>query len=257
MSPYLLLFLSLSLTPALSSPGLAWSEEETLIVKAKLLVVMTSRQSVTKEYLKLHPELGLSSWPETKSMPNAAKMLRLGFHGCLKYSDGTGGCNGCLNNHNMGLENRHNCSKGEDNTMLPNSIRTDNAGLELTADILEEIYTNPNFPKRAQKLPKSLAQSGKSRADLWNFAQAVAVERGINNNNDKCDNVCIICILCIVYAYMFLMSNNLTKLIFHNLSRRNQLDVSICGARSLTVRSRSLNQSNSSLDAQTARPSQG
>ena len=146
MSPYLLLFLSMSLTPVSSSPGLAWSEEETLIVKAKLLVVMTNRQSVTKEYLKLHPELGLSSWPETKSMPNAAKMLRLGFHGCLKYSDGTGGCNGCLNNHNMGLENRHNCSKGEDNTMLPNSVRTDNAGLELTADILEEIYTNPDFP---------------------------------------------------------------------------------------------------------------
>ena len=34
---------------------------------------------------------------------------RLGFHQCLKFSDGTGGCNGCLNNHGMGLENRHTC----------------------------------------------------------------------------------------------------------------------------------------------------
>ena len=73
--------------------------------------------------------------------------------------------------------------------MLPNTVKTDNAGLELTADILEEIFTNPDFPPAAQKLAESLAQSGKSRADLWNFAQAVAVERGINNNNDLCDEV--------------------------------------------------------------------
>ena len=73
--------------------------------------------------------------------------------------------------------------------MLPNTVKTDNAGLELTADILEEIFTNPDFPSSAQALSESLAQSGKSRADLWNFAQAVAVERGINNNNDLCDQV--------------------------------------------------------------------
>ena len=36
-------------------------------------------------------------------------IYRLGFHQCLKFSDGTGGCNGCLNNHGMGLENRHQC----------------------------------------------------------------------------------------------------------------------------------------------------
>ena len=73
--------------------------------------------------------------------------------------------------------------------MLPNSVKTDNAGLEMTADILEEIFTNPDFPKKTPKLAVSLAESGKSRADLWNFAQAVAVERGINNNNDMCDQV--------------------------------------------------------------------
>ena len=73
--------------------------------------------------------------------------------------------------------------------MLPNSIRTDNAGLEMTADILEEIFTNPSFPKSAEALNASLAQTGKSRADLWNFAQAVAVEKGINDNNERCDQV--------------------------------------------------------------------
>ena len=116
-------------------------------------------------------------------------MLRLGFHGCIKYQDGTGGCNGCLNSENMGLDRRHNCTKGKDNTMLPNAVKTDNSGLELTADILEEIFTNADFPAFAEKLPVSLAESGKSRADLWNFAQAVAVEMGINNNNAMCDKV--------------------------------------------------------------------
>ena len=80
-------------------------------------------------------------------------------------------------------------SKGADNTMLPNTVKTDNSGLELTADILEEIFTNRDFPSAAPKLSQSLAKTGKSRADLWNFAQAVAVERGINNNNNKCEQV--------------------------------------------------------------------
>ena len=97
-----LFLLALAITPILSSPGLPWTTEETLIVKAKLTELLDRRSSVVKQYLKLHPELGLSTWPEPKSLPNAAKMLRLGFHGCLKFSDGTGGCNGCLNNLHLG-----------------------------------------------------------------------------------------------------------------------------------------------------------
>lgn len=44
---------------------------------------------------------------------------RLGFHQCLKWSDGTGGCNGCLSNHGMGLENRHNCTGDVSHENLP------------------------------------------------------------------------------------------------------------------------------------------
>ena len=33
------------------------------------------------------------------------------------------------------------------------------------------------------ELPESLAASGKSRADLWSFASAVAVEWGLERNN--------------------------------------------------------------------------
>ena len=34
----------------------------------------------------------------------AEKVLRLTFHDCLKYDDGTGGCDGCLNWEGMGTE---------------------------------------------------------------------------------------------------------------------------------------------------------
>ena len=108
----------------------------------------------------------------------------------IRYTDGTGGCNGCLDNHNMGIDKYHKCTNSPfDFDGLPNFNQTDNAGLEMTADILEEIFTNPNFPRRAPFLPVSLADSGKSRADLWNFAQTVAVEFGIEENNRLCDEV--------------------------------------------------------------------
>ena len=32
--------------------------------------------TVSKEYLALHPELGLTTWPENKSKPSAPKLLR-------------------------------------------------------------------------------------------------------------------------------------------------------------------------------------
>ena len=34
---------------------------------------------------------------------SAPGVVRLGFHDCLKYKDGTGGCDGCLNWHGMGV----------------------------------------------------------------------------------------------------------------------------------------------------------
>ena len=65
---------------------------------------------------------------------------------------------------------------------------TNNNGLGYTVEILEEIYTNPNFPAGlAPALEVSLKDSGKSRADLWAFAAITAVEYGIETNNAVCD----------------------------------------------------------------------
>ena len=79
----------------------------------------------------------------------------------------------------------------------------------MTLDVLEEIYTNRNFPKSTPVMPTSLAEGGKrlekafspslpvniqltasllgkSRADLWAFAALVAAEWGIERNNNAC-----------------------------------------------------------------------
>merc|ERR1712079_202055 len=203
----LLSFLCLSL----SEPGAPWTEEEAKIVKGKIYAILGSSIKRSEDYLLNHPELKAElneyvtmirrdqpewkwpEWPEPASRPNAPKFIRLGFHQCLKNSDGTGGCNGCLNNHGMGLHNRHNCSKPNDidasehRRDLPNGLKTNNAGLEMTADMLHEIFTNKTFPSNAPVPKVSLAESGKSRADLWSFAAAVGVEWGIEQNNLACE----------------------------------------------------------------------
>ena len=71
-----LVFLSLSAL-VLSDPGAPWTEEEALIVKAKLYAVIgLGPNRVIQDYLALHSELGLTSWPEKKTNPSAAKFLR-------------------------------------------------------------------------------------------------------------------------------------------------------------------------------------
>ena len=130
-------------------------------------------------------------------------MLRLTFHDCLKYDDGTGGCDGCLNWSGVGI--RYNGA--ENKRKYPDVGFTDNNGLRHTVEILEAIYqvicmsirlclnmkynnNNDNqvksFPNGAPTLASSLRESGKSRADLWALAGIVAVEFGIEKNNRKC-----------------------------------------------------------------------
>ena len=64
--------------------------------------------------------------------------------------------------------------------------KTSNNKLELTARSLELIYTVPDWPPGAPALPVSLKESGKSRADLWQFAGNVGLENAISNTNHHC-----------------------------------------------------------------------
>ena len=73
--------------------------------------------------------------------------------------------------------------------MYPDVKQTNNNGLGYTVEVLEGIYTDPNFPfNLAPALPISLRDSGKSRADLWAYATILAVEYGVQTNNIQCDD---------------------------------------------------------------------
>ena len=107
------------------------------------------------------------------------KMLRLAFHDCFRYEDGTGGCDGCLNlDENLG----------------------ENDGLQFTVAVLEALYTDKDFPSNEDledlninpfdenepKLEKSPQELGYSRADLWAFAGLVALDEFQSRTKQLC-----------------------------------------------------------------------
>jgi hypothetical protein len=152
-----------------------------LIVRAKLRRMFVEGSHLVNE-LKMSAD---SKW--WSSFPSAAKVLRLGFHDCFRYADGSGGCDGCLNWDGVGHRYRaEELGKG----MIDNSDRADGAhnGLLYTAQILDVIYTDRHFPLRTPSLPVSLQQSGKSRADLWAFAVIEAVVYSAMLNNVGCQS---------------------------------------------------------------------
>ena len=118
---------------------------------------------------------------EDQVLPNVAKFVRLTFHDCIKDTE-TGGCNGCLNFRNMGVEGRdRNCLRRQTCKHDTHERVTDNNNLLWVARVLEILYTNKNPPfSRARRfqLKTSLRDSGKSRADLWAYAGMVAMETG-------------------------------------------------------------------------------
>jgi len=169
------------------TPGAPWTEAEVLAVKAKLWRIFSLNQA-----RGAYEELSLPT--ESQQVMDhlndylfrpAPKMLRLGFHGCMRYKDGSGGCNGCLNWHHIGLRYP---SQDPYSYSLPadSSGTSKHNGLKPAVQLLEGIYTNAAFPERTPALTDSLFNLGKSRADLWALAAIVAVEYGIYVNNGVC-----------------------------------------------------------------------
>jgi len=140
------------------NPGAPWTMEEMLIMKAKFFT-MFSR------------------------MNNAPKHLRLGFHDCIKYADGTGGCDGCLNW--KGMDTKLDIVQGARNLSV--EAGSGNNGLGKTVRDLEQIYRNANFPWGTPALAASPQELGWSRADIWAFSSMMAVEFGVLVNNRICD----------------------------------------------------------------------
>jgi len=161
------------------TPGGPWTKDEVLAVKAKLRYSFAKPWGMARQ---ANTALGTTDPGDNGGGYNAAKVLRLTFHDCLLYTDGTGGCDGCLNWEGVGKVFQDAANKN----LYPDVKFTDNNGLRNTVEILEAIYQVPTFPNTAQTLSTSLKDSGKSRADLWALAGIVAVEYGIETNNLKC-----------------------------------------------------------------------
>ena len=168
--------------PTCSSQGVPWSAQDQDIIFWKLKRIC--EYSDYKEYLKLYPNYEYVR----DTQLNFPKVLRLAFHDCLKYNvsdleEGQiNGCDGCLEPTGMNINMNDEYGKNE----APDIHATNNNGLTFTADILEEVYTNPNFPSKAPALDKSMKEKGMSRADLWAFASLIALKIGVNNNNKAC-----------------------------------------------------------------------
>eukprot|EP00929_Paragymnodinium_shiwhaense_P093294 TRINITY_DN5343_c0_g1_i3.p1 TRINITY_DN5343_c0_g1~~TRINITY_DN5343_c0_g1_i3.p1 ORF type:complete len:495 (+),score=86.48 TRINITY_DN5343_c0_g1_i3:498-1982(+) len=111
-------------------------------------------------------------------------LLRLSFHDCLRYKDGTGGCDGCLNWHGVDRTNFSEESLQENGPMpTPEAGDGGNNVLGDAARRLEDIYTRP----LSAALDYSLKETNKSRADLWALAGIVAVEYTMAINNEVCE----------------------------------------------------------------------
>ena len=66
--------------------------------------------------------------------------------------------------------------------------KANNNGLDRAVSNLEKIYTTHDWPSKAEKMPSglSLFQTGKSRADLWQFAALVALENILERSDFAC-----------------------------------------------------------------------
>ena len=164
------------------NPGAAWTEEEIESTRFRILQAIHPDWDVQKEMY------GVSGMLTTRehSMPSENKILRLVFHDCVRYTDGTGGCDGCLNWSGVGAY-APNPNFEEDFYAFPPVNSTDNNGLGDMVEALELIYTTVDWPFQEASLAGSLQQLGKSRADLWQFAGLVALERALERANRACD----------------------------------------------------------------------
>jgi len=184
--------------------GAQWTQEEALIVMAKLHQILKTPSS-TASMLDItigqydcvtgfddqrpqpcNGENGNDDGTANTDFPSAAKLLRLGFHDCTKYTDGSGGCDGCLKFYDQ-FRKYNDLSSGDKRQMSrADALKGTNNGLAMTADALECIYVDAGCPPRAPMLNQSLKDSGKSRADLWAFATLVGMDWAMATNNQAC-----------------------------------------------------------------------
>merc|ERR1719510_259381 len=132
--------------PSLSSvyiPGKAgatWTAEELESTRLRILQAIHPDWDVRKDMY------GNSRQGTTEN-----RIMRLVFHDCVRYTDGTGGCDGCLNWAGVGADTPSVFSQDNYYTMAPVN-RTNNNGLEDIVEALELIYTTVDWPLKEASL---------------------------------------------------------------------------------------------------------
>ena len=91
------LFFLLSLSSAWAvytpgTPGGAWTTEEITIVRRRILELIEPWPDSMDIMFREDERKDSTHNPVSENT-----LIRLGFHDCLTYTDGTGGCDGCLN----------------------------------------------------------------------------------------------------------------------------------------------------------------
>merc|ERR1719232_487759 len=136
------------------TPGAPRSEDEIKSTRLRILQAIHPDWNVQNDQYKMKGALiGRSGNTENK-------IMRLVFHDCVKYTDGTGGCDGCLNWKGMGAEVPNVFDPEEYYTWTP-ANKTDNNRLGDIVETLEKIYTNIDWPFEEASLSASLQQLGK------------------------------------------------------------------------------------------------
>jgi len=167
-----------------STPGRDWNEKEIESTRRRIMKIMTPIWEEKMELGTATNKLGKTKDGTGEVTENV--ILRLVFHDCIPYQDGTGGCDGCLNWSHMKSETPSANNKDHRYKFSPPNA-TDNNGLDGAAIALEKIYTTLDWPFQEKSLQISLRQSGKSRADLWQLAGLIALELGVERANRACD----------------------------------------------------------------------
>ena len=76
--------LPLFLLVSAQEPGAPWTSQEKKHMRKKLRWMFENPEYAKTNYTLIYPEHSYQNWVA----PNAAKVLRLGFHDCIPYIDG-------------------------------------------------------------------------------------------------------------------------------------------------------------------------
>merc|ERR1711892_1541771 len=165
------------------TPGSQWTNKEVLSTRLRVLQMIHPSWTIRKHQGTWNGVGGQTSMGQVTENT----LMRLAFHDCVLNVDGTGGCDGCMDWKNMNkIGPSANGPKEEQYTYEP-VTETDNNGMDQITAKLELIYSTIDWPFQNSSLEISLQQSGKSRADLWELAGLVALERTIERANRACD----------------------------------------------------------------------